>query len=219
MKTVVLTFDDACRSHLEIAVPILKKYGFGGTFFISQPDVWFQDIPDAHLRLEGITELYRQGFELGNHTMNHPDLRIVPDSECRQEISLMNNFLKKAGVAITESFAYPGGPYAPNAAKILPEYGIRYARTTEHDLWTNQTDLLRIPCYSVNNKQEGNFKEGLDLLGCREDAALVLLYHGVPDLAHPQCTTDESMFADHMKYLSEHHYRVVSMFDYGKMLA
>ena len=28
MKTIVLTFDDASKSHLEVAVPVLKKYGF-----------------------------------------------------------------------------------------------------------------------------------------------------------------------------------------------
>ena len=219
MKTVVLTFDDTCRSHLEIAVPVLKQYGFRATFFASFPGVWYQDIPEAHLKPEECAELHKQGFEVGNHTMNHPDLRQLEDSECRNEIMLLNEILVKNGIPSPVSHAYPGGPYAANAAAILPDCGIRFARTTEHALWTAETDPLRIPCYSINSgKQESNFREGLDLLGDREDAALVLLYHGVPDLAHPQCSTDAELFRAHMKYLSENGYRVVSMSDYGEML-
>lgn len=214
MKTVVLTFDDACRSHLEIAVPILKKYRFGATFFISQPECWFET-PRAHLRKQEIGEFYKQGFELGNHTMNHPDLRALGEEECRSEISLMNEMIKETGAPSPVSIAYPGGPYAENAAKLLPDLGIRYARTTEHALWTKETDPLRIPCYSVCNKQLNNFQEGLELLGSREDAALVLLYHGVPDVAHEHCTTDPEIFAEHMKYLYENDYQVLSMADFG----
>ena len=104
----------------------------------------------------------------------------------------MNELLFENGIPVPVSFAYPGGPYAENAAPLLSEYGIRFARTTEHALWTKETDLLQIPCYSITSgKQKINFQEGLDLLGDREEAALVLLYHGVPDLAHPQCSTDE----------------------------
>ena len=35
-RLVVLTFDDASRSHFTIARPILKQYGFGATFFITE---------------------------------------------------------------------------------------------------------------------------------------------------------------------------------------
>ena len=43
MKTIVLTFDDACRSHLEIVVPILEKYGFGATL-ITKSTLALRDI-------------------------------------------------------------------------------------------------------------------------------------------------------------------------------
>ena len=218
MKTVVLTFDDACRSHLEIAVPILKKYGFGATFFISQPECWFET-PGAHLSKNEIGEFFKEGFELGNHTMNHPDLRLLNEDECRSEVLQMNNIITNAGAPSPVSFAYPGGPYAENTAKFLPDYGIRYARTTERKLWTKDTDPLRIPCFSVCNKQVNCFQDGLNLLGSDEESALVLLYHGVPDVAHAHCTTDPELFAEHMKYLYDNGFRVLSMGDYGASLS
>ena len=35
-KLVVLTFDDSVASHYSVVRPILKRYGFGATFFITE---------------------------------------------------------------------------------------------------------------------------------------------------------------------------------------
>ena len=35
-KLVVLTFDDSVASHHSVARPVLKRYGFGATFFITE---------------------------------------------------------------------------------------------------------------------------------------------------------------------------------------
>src|SRR5262249_5395042 len=35
-RLVVLTFDDASKSHFTVARPLLKKYGFGATFFVTE---------------------------------------------------------------------------------------------------------------------------------------------------------------------------------------
>ena len=220
MKTIVLTFDDACKSHLEVAAPLLKKYGFNATFFISLPEVWLDACPEGFLTNNEITELYKLGFELGNHTTHHHSLNTLSDDECRYEIASMNEFFKKIGAPTPVSFAYPGGPYSPNGAKIIPEYSLKYARTTEHALWTKDTDPMRVPCFSICNKQVENFQKAIDMLAenKNENAAAVILYHGVPDIAHEHCTTDIELFERHMKYLYDNGYKVISMAEYGKSL-
>jgi peptidoglycan/xylan/chitin deacetylase (PgdA/CDA1 family) len=35
-KLVVLTFDDASKSHATVVGPLLKKYKFGATFFVTE---------------------------------------------------------------------------------------------------------------------------------------------------------------------------------------
>ncbi|MEP7365288.1 MAG: polysaccharide deacetylase family protein [Acidobacteriota bacterium] len=35
-KLVVLTFDDGVVSHATFVAPLLKQYGFGGTFFVCE---------------------------------------------------------------------------------------------------------------------------------------------------------------------------------------
>src|SRR5262245_20336648 len=64
-KTVVLTFDDAVKSQLTVVAPLLKQLGFQATFFITQN--WMND-KSNFLTWEDTAELYRMGFEIGNHS-------------------------------------------------------------------------------------------------------------------------------------------------------
>src|SRR5215203_5152291 len=69
-KVVVLTFDDSSASHATIAAPLLKRYGFGATFFITE-GFTFKTNKRDYMRWEQIAALHRDGFEIGNHTRDH----------------------------------------------------------------------------------------------------------------------------------------------------
>src|SRR4051794_41231807 len=69
-KLVVLTFDDASKSHYTVARPLLKKYGFGATFFVTEGFDFTTNKRD-YLTWEEIAALHRDGFEIGNHTIDH----------------------------------------------------------------------------------------------------------------------------------------------------
>lgn len=61
---IVLTYDDALNSHLDVAAPQLEAAGLRGTFFLNgafQPS----DVPRWR-------RLGRAGHELGNHSVFHP---------------------------------------------------------------------------------------------------------------------------------------------------
>ncbi|MBE6359171.1 MAG: polysaccharide deacetylase family protein [Lentisphaerae bacterium] len=215
-KQLILTFDDACKSHLEFVLPVLQQYGFGATFFVCRPDKWLQKDPEAYLSGEEILQIYRAGFEIGNHTMNHAGMAALSDEECRFELKTLNDWLAQYGIPAPVSFAYPGGPYCANAAQLLPEFGIRAARTTELGLWDKaKTDPMRVPCFAVSENDENNFYAAVELANEDENCAVTILYHGVPDLAHPWCNTPEDMFAKHMKYLADNDFCVISMKDFS----
>ena len=211
-KTLVLTFDDACKSHLYFVLPVLQKYGFGATFFISRPQVWLEKDPEAYLSGDEIAMIHKAGFEIGNHTLNHPYMGDLSDDECRMELQSLNEWLAGFGIPAPVSFAYPGGPYAANAAKILPEYGLSCARTTEHGAWDlRKTDPMRVPSFAITDKDEANFTAAVELAAEDEACAPVILYHGVPDEAHPWCNTSEDVFCRHMKYLADNDFEVMGM--------
>ena len=151
--------------------------------------------------------------------MNHPGMGSLSDDECRRELREINEWLAGFGIPEPVSFAYPGGPYAGNAAKILPEFGLRCARTTEHDVWDlHKTDPMRVPCFAITDKDEANFSAALALANEDEYCAPVILYHGVPDLAHPWCNTSEEVFAGHMKFLADNDFTVMGMGDFQRKI-
>lgn len=59
-----LTFDDARPSQLDVALPILDRYGIRATFYVS--------IPALHERAEDWRAVADAGHEIGNHTLTHP---------------------------------------------------------------------------------------------------------------------------------------------------
>ena len=69
-KLVVLTFDDAVKSHRTFVAPLLKELGFGATFFVTQR--WMQDRTNF-MTWEEIGEIHQMGFEIGNHSWTHAD--------------------------------------------------------------------------------------------------------------------------------------------------
>src|SRR5262245_14737930 len=69
-KLVVLTFDDSVKSHHSVVRPILKKYGFGATFFITE-GFDFPTNKTDYMTWDEIKELHDDGFEIGNHTRDH----------------------------------------------------------------------------------------------------------------------------------------------------
>src|SRR5438067_533342 len=69
-RLVVLTFDDASKSHYTVARPLLLKHGFGATFFVTEG--WdFAANKKDYMTWEEIARLHKDGFEVGNHTLDH----------------------------------------------------------------------------------------------------------------------------------------------------
>jgi peptidoglycan/xylan/chitin deacetylase (PgdA/CDA1 family) len=67
-KTVVLTFDDAVKTHLTVVAPLLKELGVRATFFITPK--WMDD-PQYFLTWSEVAKLHQMGFEIGNHSWTH----------------------------------------------------------------------------------------------------------------------------------------------------
>jgi len=220
-KYVALTFDDAVINQLTFVAPLLKEYGFGATFFICRSETWLSEHPECYMTWEDVRKLYDAGFEIGNHTLNHGSLTRESEEEGRKAVTELNEQLAAYGIPQPVSFAYPGGPYAENAAKWLGEYGLLCARTTAKTVWTGSTDPMNVASYSVNIKEEDNFQRALDDLAAADDSqpcAVVLTYHGVPDIAHPWCNTPPEMFIKHMNALRESVYPVISMGECRKLI-
>src|ERR671920_2631991 len=76
-KAVIITFDDGYKSQYTNAKPILDKYGYKATFYIICNYVENGEEvvrPNARMSWEDIAELYKEGYDIGSHSMDHKDL-------------------------------------------------------------------------------------------------------------------------------------------------
>ena len=81
-KLVVLTFDDGNMTDRTFVGPLLKEYGFGGTFFVNKSGGAFGH-PERFMTWEDVKWLHDAGFEIGNHTANHRNVRKQTREEFR----------------------------------------------------------------------------------------------------------------------------------------
>src|SRR5688572_7154185 len=88
-KLVVLTFDDSSASHHAIAAPLLKRYGFGATFFITE-GFTFRTNKTDYMTWEQIAELHRDGFEIGNHTRDHVPVTAAMLPQLKEQLGAIN---------------------------------------------------------------------------------------------------------------------------------
>src|SRR5690242_12197426 len=88
-KPVVLTFDDSVKSHYTVAREVLKRYGFGATFFITE-GFSFKTNKNLYMSWEEIRTLSDDGFEIGNHTRDHKDFTKDSGLDLDEQLEAVN---------------------------------------------------------------------------------------------------------------------------------
>jgi peptidoglycan/xylan/chitin deacetylase (PgdA/CDA1 family) len=114
---VSLNFDDGYWSQVTNAVPLLNARGLKATFFLG---ISGMDVPWDQWR-----QLAEQGYEIGSHTINHPDLTRLSDSELRYELSESQRVINQnipSQSCIT--LAYPGTVSNSYVQAVASEYYI-----------------------------------------------------------------------------------------------
>ena len=220
-KLLVLTFDDSVKSHFTVVRPILLKYGFGATFFITE-GFDFPTNKQDYMTWEEITQLHRDGFEIGNHTRDHLG---VNDNNVDQLVTQLNGIADRCrehGIPVPTSFAYPGNVITPKAIPILRTQGILFARRGGLPEFPYEggrgvayepglDDPLLIPSAgdARPNWQLEDFTRAA--LQARFGRIAVLQFHGVPDRAHAWVHTDPAKFETYMHYLATNGYHVIAL--------
>lgn len=222
-KLVVLTFDDSVVSQHLVARPILKKHGFGATFFITE-GFSFPTNKRDYLTWQQIAELHNDGFEIGNHTRDHMSVTEKSLPKLREQLEAINARCQEHGIPKPVSFAYPGNGIHPAAFAIFKEFGIQFARRggapefpyewgrgfayepgVDHPLLIPSAGDAR-PDWTIED-----FKRAV--AQARDGRVAVLQFHGVPDGEHHWVSTSAARFEEFMKYLKDGGFKVISLRD------
>ncbi len=213
-KIVVLTFDDAIRSQAEFVAPLLKKYGFGGTFFICEFPPDFAD-KSKYMTWAQIRDLDRMGFEIGNHTLTHRHVNKLSGPQFAAELDSLEARCRAHDIRQPETFAYPGYDTSPTAFDVLRSKGYRFARVGGARPYAPATDdPLLVPSFSTTGTDKQRVLDALKQAG--PGKIVVLTIHGVPDYAHDWVNTPPELFAEYLKFLYDNQYTVIALRDLKK---
>jgi peptidoglycan/xylan/chitin deacetylase (PgdA/CDA1 family) len=136
-----VTFDDGLRNNHDVALPILQEYGIRASVyvtidFIGGINPWISANGDGAMMTEAqLRELSAAGWELGAHTMTHPDLSTLDYDACRREIGESRVALERIAGVPVETFAYPFGRYGAPAIAAARDSGLIAAVTTGSGSW------------------------------------------------------------------------------------
>ena len=127
-RAVVLTFDDGYRSVYDVAFPLLLRYGFSATVFLTvgRGGTGADDrLPSMNgrpmLSWGEIRAMHRAGVTFGAHTLTHPDLTRLPLHRAQEEIWESKARIEDALGAAVTSFAYPFGAADRQSRRVVAE--------------------------------------------------------------------------------------------------
>lgn len=125
-KPIVITFDDGYKDNYTNALPILRKFGFAATVFVTAG----QDGP-VFLTRDEMRELLEAGWEIESHTMTHPDLSKLNPFKLQWELEHSKQLLEQDLGRKVKFLAYPYGKYNESVVKAARGAGYLMAFTTK----------------------------------------------------------------------------------------
>jgi hypothetical protein len=139
-KVVILNFDDGRKTQYTQAKPILDKYGFKATFYAVCN---YLDNKKGYMSWKDIETLYKEGHDIGSHSMNHAHLEKLSKKGVSFEVAQSKKCFQNHGINAT-SFAYPfnEGSSDKNVINIIAKH-YDLARTASSPITFLRCDGLK----------------------------------------------------------------------------
>lgn len=214
-KMVVLTFDDGCRSHATFVGPLLKKYGFGATFYITRFGNPALD-PGMYMSWAEIKGLETMGFEIGNHTWYHNQFGgDKEESKLPGSILQLEDAFRSNNIAKPTTFCWPIYTVSKGLFHALAENGYLFARSggrNDRPYTPTVESPFQTPSFTI---MANTPLETFTSAARRAVRGRIPIYtfHGVPDIEHPGVGVAPALFEQMMKYLKDNQYTVIAMRD------
>jgi peptidoglycan/xylan/chitin deacetylase (PgdA/CDA1 family) len=138
-KPVILTFDDGYRDNYTQALPLLRKYGYVGTFFLVTKPI--DDGDPAYLTWDMVKEMHRAGMDIEPHGYRHYDLRDKDIDFLVYEIVGAKEAIEARTGETARFFSYPSGSYDDQTVAVLKSAYFWAAVTTAQGA-THTSDSL-----------------------------------------------------------------------------
>lgn len=130
-RAVVISIDDGYRSNWLNARPILARLGWPAVLNLKIGNL---HEPDYGVTPRQVRALIALGWELGSHTIDHPDLTTVDAATLAREVGESRRRLQRAFGVPVDFFCYPAGRYDDAVIAAVEQAGYLGATTVNPGL-------------------------------------------------------------------------------------
>lgn len=161
-KPIIITFDDGHTEMVGTALPVLKEFNMKAVVFVlgdrsiryAEWDEENVDNGSPLMTADQILQLKKEGFEIGAHSMTHPNLTDLPFTSLKEEIMGSKKAVEDLLGEEIISFAYPYGGVNKEAESLVEKAGFKYGcgvYTGPPKFIENQFDIRRLAInYNIN---------------------------------------------------------------------
>lgn len=125
-RATVITFDDGYEETYTNAWPLLKRFKFPSTVFVTPGEVGLS----GFATWEQVRGMATDGVTIGNHTMHHAYLPLVKEAALPEELIESRRVIEQQISRPVRLMSYPIGGYTARAQEIVREAGYLAACTT-----------------------------------------------------------------------------------------
>jgi peptidoglycan/xylan/chitin deacetylase (PgdA/CDA1 family) len=144
-KSLVFTFDDGYLDNYLNAFPLLKRYGFKGTFYVVSGKIG----TDGYMTWAQLREMQAAGMEIGAHTMTHPFLTKLNPAAAWLEIYLSGMRISQELGSFPATFAYPYNDRNPRVEQLPRMIGFQAALAVSPHKGDVAGNLYTIPRITI----------------------------------------------------------------------
>lgn len=151
--SVLVTMDDGFSSVLQIAAPIMQRYGIASVAYVTTDFVGTVSTSgERYLTWEEVERLPAAGVAVGSHAHTHRSMAKLSEQEALEEARCSKRLLEHHLGSKVHSFAYPFGmrtDESPATARLLEDSGYSTVFIAQHGTVQRGSNLIRLPRVKV----------------------------------------------------------------------
>jgi len=150
-KSVFITVDDAYTSFYKFAFPVLKKFNFPFSIFLST-DFISKDGKNDFMNLEMLREIKDNNGEIYNHSHKHQSFIKRPLEEVEKDILKADKIIKENLGGFKKIISYPYGESNKSVEQLIQKLGYKIGFSQHSSPIHFDENKFNLPRFSINDE-------------------------------------------------------------------